>query len=415
VRSRRPGGDGGRPGVLVLATEFRAGPWVCRSLGAAGFRVVGAHQRRAGGRSMACPRPLRYPSPVEDRDGFVAAVEEICARASIDAVLPVSEDVARVLAPYAPRLGGARFAGPTSEQYARLCDKGRLGESAARAGVAHPATALVLRREAVPYWPPLPSVVKPRIAGERLGEASPAVVVTSPARRAAAVEALLAAGLEPLVQELVEGRRWSVHGARGEGLFRACAIEVEASYPRQAGTSSVSRTRPPPPDLLAAARRLLDLVDYRGPFSFNFIERGGRFVVHDVNLRVSASVGLSIRSGLDVPALGVAAALGLAVPDPDRARCSRSITYVCTDGELRALRDELVGRGAGEGPRRIAARIAAGTLAPRHMLDPSPLEPFWLGSRLARRAMTPMRRVARRLGVRRPRGVPVSRSGGGEP
>jgi len=386
-----------RPGVLVLATEFRAGPWVCRSLANAGFRVVGAHQRRSGGRSLACPRPLRYPSPVDDPDGFVAAVEGICRQRSIEAVLPVSEDAARVLAVRGPSLGGAFVVGPTSHQYARLCDKGRLGESAAHAGVAHPATVPVLRRDAVPYWPPLPSVVKPRISGESLTVVSPATVVSSPAQRAAALEALFDAGLEPIVQELVEGQRWSVHGARGEGLFRACAIEVEATYPREAGTTSVSRTGRTPPGLLAAARRLLELVDYRGPFSFNFIERGGRFLVHDVNLRVSASVGLSIRSGLDVPRLGVAAALGLAVPGEEPG--ARSITYIRPDAELAALVHELLGRGTGEPRRRIAARLALGILSPTHMLDPFPLEPFWLGSRLARQPRRLARWAARAMGV----------------
>jgi hypothetical protein len=379
-------------GVLVLATEFRPGPWACRSLARAGFRVVGAHTRRSGGRSTACPRPLRYPSPASDPDGFVAAVEAICRRRRIDAVLPVSEDAVRVLAEREPDLGGALVVGPTRDQYSRLCNKGRLAESAARAGVAHPETALVVPGGPVGPWPPLPSIVKPRVAGESLPGVSPAVLAASAAQRAAAVGALHDAGLEPVVQELVQGQRWSVHGVRGEGLFRACAIEVEASYPRGVGTSSVSRTTRPPRGLLASARRLLDLVDYRGPCSFNFIERGRRFLVHDVNLRLSASVGLSVRSGLDVPRLGVAAALGLAVPDEERP--CRSITYVGTDGELRALARELTGRGTGEPPGRIAARLALGVLAPTHMLDPFPLEPFWLGSRLARRATRLARRGA---------------------
>jgi predicted ATP-grasp superfamily ATP-dependent carboligase len=395
ARSPRGASAPGPPGVLVLATEFRAGPWACRSLARAGFRVVGAHPQPSGGRSLACPRPLRYPQPADDPDGFVAAVRAICRQRSIAGVLPVSEDAARVLAEREPDLGGALVVGPTRHQYERLCDKGRLVESAARAGVAHPETARVAPDGQVPAWPPLPSIVKPRVSGESLTAVSPAILVSSDAERVVAIEAVHGAGLEPIVQELVHGQRWSVHGARGKGLFRACAIEVVASYPRGVGTSSVSRTKRPPRELLASSRRLLDLVDYRGPCSFNFIERGGRFLVHDVNLRLSASVGLSIRSGLDVPRLGVAAALGLAVAE-EETPC-RSVTYVRTDGELRALVHELLGRGMGERARGIAARLALGVVSPVHMLDPLPLEPFWLGSRLARRATRLARRGAHLL------------------
>ena len=376
--SRGEKGDG----VLVLATEFRAGPWVCRSLAAAGFRVVGAHPLGAGGRSMACPRPLRYPSPVGDPDGFVEAVRTICRDRSIAAVFPVSEDALRIIAEREPDLAGAEVAGPSRDQYARLCDKGLLGASAARAGVAHPETVVVPQGGQVPAWPPLPSVVKPRVAGESL-EARPVAIVTSAAQRTTAVAELHEQGLEPIVQELVVGRRWSVHGARGRGFFRACAIEIQESYPRGAGTSSVSRSVPPPPHLLECARSLLELVDYRGPCSFNFIERDGTFLVHDVNLRVSDSVGLSIRSGLDVPRLGLEAALGIA--DPAEQSRGRSFFYVSSRGELAALLDGLRGRGAGEDSLRIAGRLAHGVASPRGIADPFPLDPFWVGSRLARR------------------------------
>jgi hypothetical protein len=42
----------------------------------------------------------------------------------------------------------------------------------------------------------------------------------------------------------------------------------------------------------------------------NVIERRGAFLFHDVNLRLSASVGAAIGAGLDVPRLGVEAAAG---------------------------------------------------------------------------------------------------------
>ena len=41
--------------------------------------------------------------------------------------------------------------------------------------------------------------------------------------------------------------------------------------------------------------------------SVQFLERGGSFYIHDVNLRLPASVAVSIKAGLDMPALAVLA------------------------------------------------------------------------------------------------------------
>lgn len=120
--------------------------------------------------------------------------------------------------------------------------------------------------------------------------------------------------------------------------------------------------------------------------------------MHDVNLRVSDSVGLSIRSGLDVPRLGLEAALGIA--DPAEQPRGRSFSYVSSRGELAALLDGLRGRGAGEDSLRIAGRLARGVVSPRGMADPFPLEPFWVGSRLARRGARLARRAGRLVSTR---------------
>ena len=60
----------------MAPSDFRAGPWACRSLAGAGYRVVGAHQegRLAGGRSLACRTPRRYPSPLDEPEAFIASL-----------------------------------------------------------------------------------------------------------------------------------------------------------------------------------------------------------------------------------------------------------------------------------------------------------------------------------------------------
>jgi predicted ATP-grasp superfamily ATP-dependent carboligase len=389
--------------VLVLATAFRSGPWAVRSLARAGYHVIGAHEEGplAGGRSLACMRPLRYPSPVHDPGAFVKAVREICRREAIAVVLPAAEDTARVLAERQPDLGGAVVVGPDRETYAALCDKWRLVRSSARAGVDHPHTIVVGPEGPRGPWPPLPAIVKPRISGEDLGHASAAVSVATPEERADAIAGLRAAGLEAIVQERVEGQRWTCQSVRdADGRLDFTASRVDRDYPRGAGVASVMHTVPDHPAALReSVAALLGLVDYRGPSTIGFIEREGRCYVHDVNLRLGSSVGLVIASGLDMPRRSVEVALGLPAPAQPPLR---STYYVRLDGEVNALARALTGRRIGEPASAVAGRLLRAIARRDGMVDPQPLDPFWTGRLagvkalcLARRVRSELRRPAR--------------------
>jgi carbamoyl-phosphate synthase large subunit len=380
--------------VLVAPSDFRAGPWACRSLTAAGYRVVGAHQegRFAGGRSLACRSPRRYPSPLDDPDGFVEALHGIVARDGVVALLPTSEDVVRVLASHGPELG-AVVVGPSHEQYQRLCDKGALAIAAAEAGVDHPGTVVVGADGPEGTLPPLPCVVKPRISGEEMHGTAVAVTVRTEAERDAAVAALLEEGRDALVQALLDGPRWFAHSVGLGRDFRFLAFEAFDDNPRGSGPASFLRTARAPEGVREATLRLMELIDYAGPCSLSFIESDGRPQVHDVNLRLGATVGASIRSGFDIPRLAVDIALGRSIPAENGD--ARTITYVRMDGELGAMVDEFRGRGTGEGRGPLAARLAKGIAAPGWMIDPSPFDPF-LVSTLAGRSLLNAARAARR-------------------
>lgn len=384
------------PAVLVLSTAFRPGPWACRSLRAAGYRVVGASTegRLAGGRSLACPRPLHYPPPARDPEGFVRAVREICAREDIDVVLPAAEDTARVLAELAPDLGGAAVVGPTREVYAALCDKGLLAETAARAGVDHPRTTCVDERGRPDGpLPEPPAIIKPRISGEDLGGLPAVIAADTVAARDAAIARYTARGLGVVVQERVTGQRWVAQSVRDAGgRLDLVATRIERDYPRQAGVASLMKLAAVPPAPVAeAVARLLGEVDYRGPSTISFIRTGDRWVVHDVNLRLGASVGLVIRAGLDMPRRAVEVALGR---DPGALPVTRPYVYLRLDGEIGGIRDALRGRAPGESALRLTGDLMRGLIAPGRMVDPHPLEPFFVGRELA----LSVRRLAHRAG-----------------
>ncbi|WP_217914923.1 hypothetical protein [Miltoncostaea marina] len=367
--------------VLVVWCGHRPGPWALRSLRAAGHRVIAAHPAGApGGRSAACPRPRRYPSPQREPAAFLGWLSATCAAEGVDAVLPLDEDVVRLLAEREPPLGGAVVAGPDARQYRMLCDKLELAATAAAAGVDHPASVEVTAEGPRGAWPPLPSIVKPRTSISDAVRA-PVVAVPTAAERDAAVAHLRRSGLDAVVQEQIVGQAWVLHCVRdAAGAFAMVAARVATTYPRVVGTSSVSRVVPAPPGLEAAARRLLDVAGYVGPCCMNLLERGGRWWFHDVNLRLAASVGAAVAAGFDQPALGVDAALGRFTP-PDPAAL-RPVTYVPLQGECAALRDARAGR-IDESPRAVAARIARAAVAPGELLDPPLRDPAWALGRLA--------------------------------
>jgi len=360
--------------VLVLQVGNRSGPWACRSLARAGFRVVGTHEHgRVAGRSRYCSAPLRTASAVEAPEAFLDDVERICREHAVDAVLSNDDEgVTQLLAAERHRLGNAVFVGPTREQYDLVCDKARLRETARAAGLDAPDGATVDRVDGTNHWPPLPSVVKPRttqtqVAGELIRRS--AIVVKTPEERAAAVDEIRAVTGSAIVEERIVGTAWRAHFVGDGSDVAIVPVTTVRSSPEDAGMSSVQTVATAaPPTLVAASRKLIAALDYRGPGSLQFIERDGTFYVHDVNLRLPSSVAVTMLAGLDMPRLAVEVALGLPV-DLRAVRIRAGVRYVWFLGELRTLARRI--RAHEPLPRiwEVASDIMLAFASPRRVLD----------------------------------------------
>jgi carbamoyl-phosphate synthase large subunit len=331
-----------RERVLVLQVGNRGGPWVCRSLLRAGFDVVAAHEPgRLSGRSRYARGLIRVPPPERHPDLFLEAVERICRERSVDVVMPgADERVTGLLVAELPRPAGAVVVGPTLEQFESVCDKGTLHETAVAAGLDSPSSSVVPESGDTPSdWPPLPSVVKPcrtPIEHRDAPMRRTAVPVATPAERAAALAEIHEVAGDAIVEELIVGTAWRMHFVADGARTFAIPIVTERSYPHGAGMSSVQSVAPTSPDDLGAATsRLIAHLGYRGAGSLQFIERGGRFYIHDVSLRLPSSVALTIVAGLDMPRLAVELALGLSPPFPTSFR--HDARYVWLGGELNTI------------------------------------------------------------------------------
>ena len=148
------------------------------------------------------------------------------------------------------------------------------------------------------------------------------------------------------------GRATSGHCVLSDHGFDFLGFRVDRDYPRGAGPASVMHTAVVPAPVIEGTRRLLDLVGYRGPCSLSFIERDGRFMVHDVNLRLGATVEGSIRAGFDIPGPLGGGRARQAEPAAGPADPTR---YVRFDGELK----ELVRAAAPPRRRRVGGHAGA--------------------------------------------------------
>ena len=366
--------------MIVLWTGYRAGPWVVRSLRRAGHRVVAAHPRGSlDGRSAAAARPIRYPAPAGVPAAFLGWLARTCRDRGAIAVVPLDEDLTGLLAHAEADLGGAVLVGPDAAQFDALCDKAALGATARAAGVGRPAAVAVAAGAPAGPWPPLPSVVKPGAPAGVPEELTRIAVVDTAEARDRRVRRLADAGVDAVVEERVDGVHWTVHCVRwGDGGFAGVTGRILRTTPRRGGMPSVIEATPPARPALDAARRLLDLVGYRGPANVQLFERDGELLVHDVNLRPPAAVALAIHAGLDLPRLGVEAALGAPAPAAAPAARRRPVRYV-------SLLDEV--RGLAEDPRaarrRALRHLVAAAAGIRPLLDPPLWDPLWIPRELA--------------------------------
>ena len=137
-----------------------------------------------------------------------------CWTERIAAVVPVDEDIVRLLALRGREIDGPVIVGPNAHQYATLCDKLELTKTAQYLGLDVPATVLVDDRGPDGPWPGLPSIVKPQTSPLGGGEADGR---RDAAERDAYVGELVAGGHAAIVQERILGPRRVIQSVRGPG------------------------------------------------------------------------------------------------------------------------------------------------------------------------------------------------------
>ena len=372
-------GHGAGRTVLVTDAARASAVVTIRSLVAAGWRVVAADPARlpAGGVARGVTARVRYPDPISDPEGAVAALARAARDHAVDLLIPVTDDVGAPLDAHRDDLpDGCTLALPAPAVRELVDDKARTLELAERCGVPVPKTVVTADvAEAVAAAQALgwPVVVKPArsrrytpgqgVSRHEVGFA------TDDAEVAALVEA--AGGAAVLVQEHCPGEGVGVEVLAVDG-------EVQAAFqhrrlrqvPLSGGPSSLRESVPVEPRLLEHSRALVRELGWTGLAMVELTVGSAGPRLMEVNGRIWGSLALAVDAGVDFPRLLADALVGAPPPEPPVPRpgvrtrnLELELRWILA--VLRDRRPAFVPRI----PRRRALRAALGLVVPRPRFD----------------------------------------------
>lgn len=308
--------------VLVLDSQGPNGLALCRTLGKKGLSVT------AGGNTAYLPGMLSkytdgsyvHPDSGDDREAFVAHLDDHLSNAEYTAVFPVTDMTTGILSLHKDRLerSGTRVGAEDWDTFLAANDKKRLFEAAEDVDVPTPEThapETLGEVESIEAKRTHKVVIKPRrttftdergesrqnrLAGANYVEADEDLVE----RFRALVEGNATLQKEyPLVQEFVPGvGTMATVGLAREGevvaFFQHDKYRV---YPPSGGIGAV-RKGIWEPKMREYTERIVDMVGWTGPFHVEFMKtHDGDFCLIEMNGRYWGSLALTINSGVDIP------------------------------------------------------------------------------------------------------------------
>ena len=299
--------------ALVLDASLRQSLVAVRSLGRRGLRVAaaGRHHKTPALSSRWCRQGVVLPP--EDAPGpYLADLEAWLDHAGARVLIASSDATIALLRASRARLEPrVRLALGNEDALAIAVDKERTLETARRLGIPAPLGVVVTEVGGVALAlnkVGLPAVVKPSASwlwngreGLRLG----ATLVATPAEAFHAVATVTRFGGAALIQQLLTGRREAVSFlyARGE-VYARFAQWAMRTDPPLGGLSVLRQSIAVPPDIGPQAEALVREIDLEGYSEVEFRgDAAGVSYLMEINPRLSASVEVAVRAGVDFPNL----------------------------------------------------------------------------------------------------------------
>ncbi len=341
--------------ALVLDLDTRAGLCIARSLGRAGRSLsVAARDGRASGlRTRYADRRVILPDPEADfeafRNALIAALAEQPAGATIASIDASVEVLHR------NRAAVGRFTAPAlgePEAVEIALSKERTLEVAEALGIPVPRSLAVTNPDelaAAGAEIGYPLVLKPVTSWRSIGSGGERVsplYVGDAGEMQQIGRGLVRPDAPVLVQELASGARETIKLFRDKGrtLVRV-AMVVDRTWPPLGGSSVMRRTMVPADDTLDFAERLISEIQLDGYSEAEFRrDARGRPLLMEINPRISQSVELATRAGVDFPLMQLEWARGGTIPTPPSPVIGLRLGWLA--GDLRLM----VGAIAGSPP-----------------------------------------------------------------
>ena len=338
--------------ALVLDLDTRAGLCIARCLGRAGRSLsVAARDGRASGlKTRYADRRVILPDPEADFEAFTNALVAALSEQPAGATIASIDASVEVLHRNRDEIG--RFTAPALGEPAAVeiaLSKERTLEVAATLGIPVPRSLSVSRPdelEAAGAEIGYPLVLKPVTSWRAVGtggERVAPVYVGDAGVMQQIGPGLVRPDAPVLVQELAPGTRETIKLFRDKGQTLArVAMVIDRTWPPLGGSSVMRRTMVPAADTLDFAERLIAEIGLDGYAEAEFRrDATGRPLLMEINPRISQSVELATRAGVDFPLMQLEWARGGKIPIPPSPTIGLRLGWLA--GDLRLLLGAVAG------------------------------------------------------------------------
>jgi predicted ATP-grasp superfamily ATP-dependent carboligase len=306
--------------VLVVDARLRQSLVTLRSLGQRGKLVAALEVSNnietsnsvPAFSSRWCQQKFIAPSFEQDTEPFYTYLEQVLNQTGAQVLITSSDGTLEVLRKYRnllePRV---RIALAKEPALSIATNKDLTLDIAAKLGIGVPRGVNISSANEVTaalHEIGLPAVVKPVeswIWGEQKGSRLVCKLVTTPEEARLAVEELTASGGSVLFQQFLSGEREAINllYANGE-IFARFAQWAKRTAPPLGGISVYRQSIALPADIGEQTERLVREIDLEGYSEVEFRrDSEGHPYLMEINPRLSASVEVAVRAGVDFPYL----------------------------------------------------------------------------------------------------------------
>lgn len=306
--------------ALVLDAKLRQSLVTVRSLGSRGLRVAAlevSNLMKKSGRvptfsSRWCQRTYVAPTYEQGTASFLEYITLLLEHTGARVLIPSADGTLAVMREHREVLARKTAIAMANEPALEIAvNKDQTLALAEQLGVGVPKGVVVRAvgevHEAIRDIG-LPAVVKPIeswLWGEQQGVRLIAQLVTTPEEARIAVEELTQHGGSILFQQFLSGKREAVSFFYADGeVYARFAQWAKRMQPPLGGTSVFRQSIAVPDDIGDQAERLIRAVNLDGYSEVEFRrDSAGKAYLMEINPRLSASVEVAVRAGVDFPYL----------------------------------------------------------------------------------------------------------------